>query len=231
MRFSDGKIRLATVRLALLRRVWALLPEGILESSQALHEYEGGDVLDIGAYHGWYSVLLAPKARPGDRLVSFEPDPRALPVLRAMLEDLGRRFPSLGLSVVDQPVGDGANVGASWPESGVLHPRFAAADESGAVPSLTVDEYVLAHTLRPRLVKVDVEGAELAVLDGMQQTLSTHRPTLMLEIHPGWQPEGVVAADVESFLRAAGYEGTTLDDQPISRRQVWVPQATVPAPA
>lgn len=231
MRFSDGKIRIATGRLALLRRVWGHFPETVVESAQALHSYEGGDVLDIGAYHGWYSVLLTPKARAGDRLVSFEPDPTALPMLHAMLGDLSRHFPSVQFSVVDQPVGDGSRVAASWPEGAISHPRFAEAGHDGAIPSLAVDEFVLAQGLRPRLIKVDVEGAELAVLEGMQQTLATHRPTLMLEIHPEWQPEGVDAGDVETFVRAAGYEGTTLDDRPISRRQVWVPRATVPSRA
>jgi hypothetical protein len=134
------------------------------------------------------------------------------------------------LSVVEKPVGDGTTVTATWPEGNVNHLRFASAGEGAAVPSLTVDEFVLAQGLCPRLIKVDVEGAELAVLEGMQQTLATHRPTLMLEIHPAWQPEGVDASDVEAFIGAAGYDGTTVEDLQISRRQVWQPRPLAVSP-
>ncbi len=225
MRFSDGKIRIATGRLALLQRLWAHYPEGVVESAGALGAYEGGDVLDIGAFEGWYSVLLAPKANSGDRFVSFEPDPRPEPTLRAMLSDLRRHFPSVGFSVIIRPVGDGSDVAATWPETAASHPRFAEAASGVAVPSLTVDEFVSAQQLRPRLIKVDVEGAELAVLHGMRETLAEHRPTLMLEVHPQWQPDGVTAADVEALVRDAGYEGTTLDDGSMTRRQIWRPGA------
>lgn len=227
MRFSDGKIRVATGRMALLRRVWSHIPVAVVESAQALHVYQGGDVLDIGAFHGWYSVLLAPSANAGDRFVSFEPDPSAEPMLQAMLHDLRPHFPSVSFSVITRPVGDGSEVSATWPESTASHPRFAEAASAGSVPSLTVDEFVPAQQLRPRLIKVDVEGAELAVLEGMRETLAEHRPALMLEIHPEWQPEGVTAADVEALVRDAGYDGTTLDDSPVSRRQIWWPR--VPA--
>jgi FkbM family methyltransferase len=226
MRFSDGRIRIATGRLALMRRVWAHFPATTLESSQALAAYDGGDVLDIGAFHGWYSVLLGPKANGGDRLVSFEPDPNATPVLTAMLRDLGRHFPAVTFSLITQPVGDGHGVAESWPEGEMSHPRFADSDAAGSTPSLAIDEFVSAQGLLPRLVKVDVEGAELAVLRGMRQTLSEHRPTLLLEIHPLWQPDGVGAADVEAFVRDAGYDGRTFDDSSSSHRQIWQPRST-----
>jgi FkbM family methyltransferase len=231
MRFSDGRVRLATVRLALMQRLWRHIPTGTLESSQVLTAYRGGDVIDIGAFHGWYTVLLAPRANPGDRLVSFEPDPEAVPVLRAMLRNLTRHFPAVEVSVVTRPVGDGRGVVASWPAGASSHPRFAEAGPGDAVPSLTVDEFVAAQRLTPRLIKVDVEGAELAVLRGMRDTLAEHRPVLMLEVHPEWQPDGVTADDVERFIRDSGYEGATFDDGSMSRRQTWRPQAARPAQA
>jgi FkbM family methyltransferase len=223
MRFSDGRLRMSTARLALLKRLWTHIPVSSLESARALDAYEGGDVLDVGAFHGWYSVLLAPAAEAGDRFVSFEPDPAAVPVLQAMLDDLGRRFPSVDLSVVTRPVGDGHAVAASWPAGESSHPRFARVPGENAEPSLTLDHVVLTEGLKPRLVKIDVEGAELSVLLGMPNILREHRPVVMLEIHPMWQPDGVEAADVERQIRDAGYEGATFENGDISRRQVWTP--------
>lgn len=224
MRFSDGRIRLATVRLALLQRLWGVIPGGALESRQALDAYQGGDVLDVGAFHGWYSVLLAPRARTGDRLVSFEPDPRAVPVLEAVLRDVRRRFGSVNTPVVTQPVGDGREVAASWPAGAASHPRFSEPDHGSSLPSLTVDAYVSDQQLQPRLVKVDVEGAELSVLRGMRRTLTEHRPVLLLEVHPDWQPTGIRADDIDAFMEQAGYQGTTFESGSISRRQIWAPR-------
>jgi FkbM family methyltransferase len=218
--------------LALLKRLWMHIPVGVLESRNALDLYKGGDVLDVGAFHGWYSVLLAPTARPGDRLMSFEPDPAAVPALRATLDDLNRHFPSVKMSLITQPVGDGQPVAASWPDGEPsCHPRFASAGGEDAEPSLTVDEVVAAEGLRPRLVKIDVEGAELSVLRGMQNTLRDHRPAVILEAHTSWQPDGVEPEDVESLIRDAGYDGRTLeDDGSTYRRQVWLPHAAESEP-
>ena len=223
MRFTDGKIRVVTARLALMRRLWAHFDVNRDESRQALAAYAGGDVLDIGAFHGWYTALLAPRAAPGDRIVSFEPDPDAIPTIESMLHDVGRHFPSVGLPLVTQPVGDGRPVAMARPGGSGSHPQFNGSGDGEGPSSLTIDEYVAAHGLHPRLVKVDVEGAEMAVLHGMRVTLAEHRPILMLEIHPKWQPDGTTDADVETFVREFGYAEITLDDQPIARRQIWRP--------
>jgi FkbM family methyltransferase len=222
MRFSDGRIRLTTLRLRLLKRVWALV--GGMESSRARSVYRGGDVLDVGAFHGWYSVLLAPHARPGDHLVSFEPDPAALPMLRSVVGDVGRWFGDRQLAIVTEPVGDGGRVAEVWPGEG-YHPRFGQVAEDGAqsVPSLTVDAYVAAHGVHPTFVKIDVEGAEFGVLTGMKDTLAHHRPVVVLEIHTEWLPEGITADDVEDLIRGAGYACSTNDDATSIRRQIWLP--------
>jgi FkbM family methyltransferase len=219
MRWSDGRIRLTTARLRLLARLWHVY--GREESRHAVAAYQGGDLLDVGAFHGWYSVLLAPRAGRGDRFVSFEPDPAAVPSLRAVLRDLGRTFPSLDLSVVTEPVGDGDAVGRQLPGGEAGHPRFGPAGPGSVHPSLTIDAHVAAHRLRPRLVKIDVEGVEISVLAGMARTLATHRPVVLLEVHPGWLPDGKSADDVERPLRDSGYVGEMIEATSTSSRQLW----------
>ena len=50
----------------------------------------------------------------------------------------------------------------------------------------------------PALIKMDVEGSEIDVLEGARQTLERYRPTLLIEAH------GTNAA-IENFLVAIGY--------------------------
>ena len=52
----------------------------------------------------------------------------------------------------------------------------------------------------PDLVKMDVEGAEVAALPGMQATLARHRPILLLELHG----RAAARASLEC-VQAAGY--------------------------
>jgi FkbM family methyltransferase len=222
VRFSDGRLRLSTVHLRQLSGQWMSIPSLVTESAAALDAYSGGDVLDIGAFHGWYSVLLAPRAGAQDRVVSFEPDARAIPTLRQTLRDIGACFPAPRFEVIDQPVGDGSAVLATWPLGDAGHPCFSAADAPDAQDSLTVDHAVLERGLHPRLVKIDVEGAEWFVLQGMRDTLREHRPAVLLEVHPTLQPDGVTVRDVEAVMRDGKYRCAVLDASPANRRCLWV---------
>ena len=212
----DGVSRRADLRLWFLTSVWTRLDALREESRQAYEAYDGGDVIDVGAYHGWYSVLLAPKARPGDRLVSLEPDGAAYGELARNLASLQAAFTSLSLWVVPEAAGDGTPTVRTDPTSS--HPAFQSGGHAGGVHSLTVDGLVESAGLRPTFLKVDVEGAELAVLRGADATLRGHRPVLALEIHPRWQPDGGDPALVRSFVEERGYTLTLVDRQPHAER-------------
>jgi hypothetical protein len=56
------------------------------------------------------------------------------------------------------------------------------------------------------LVKIDVEGAEIAVLEGMRQTITEHRPAVICELH-GTHREFVTAM-AEHNYRLINLEGT-----------------------
>jgi hypothetical protein len=208
--FQDGRRRLATLALWRLHRVWRSHPSLVEESRTVYEAYEGGDVIDVGAFEGWYSVLLAPKL--GDAtMVSCEPDRAAYPELQTTLALLGRVFTDPTFMPLPVAAGDGSPVEVSQPEGG--HPRFAGGP--------TVDGLVNALGLKPGLIKIDVEGAEPLVLGGMQETLRAHRPVVMLELHPQWLPEGTGPADVEEMLSAHGYTSRTITTEDVATRSVW----------
>ncbi len=49
---------------------------------------------------------------------------------------------------------------------------------------VTLDGYCEAHGLTPEVIKIDVEGGEIAVLEGARETLRRARPTIYLSVHP-----------------------------------------------
>lgn len=181
--------------------------------------YGGGDVIDVGAFEGWYSVLLAPKLGKST-VVSCEPDPTAYGELQTTLALLGRTFEAPTFVPLPVPIGDGNLVTSSHPEG--AHPRFAS-DAEGAIPAPTVDQLVDTFGLRPGFVKIDVEGAEPFVLRGMQQTLQIHRPIVMLELHPKWLPAETTPAEVESLLADQGYGRQPITGDDRANRTLWLP--------
>ncbi len=82
-----------------------------------------------------------------------------------------------------------------------------AADTPGRVdvPAITLDGYSEYHRgLRPRLIKIDVEGAEFLVLEGARKMIGEHRPFLCIEIHP--DERGIFEhARLKAYLDSFGY--------------------------
>ncbi|MEP7334396.1 MAG: FkbM family methyltransferase [Actinomycetota bacterium] len=148
-----------------------------------VHEHlADGDFVDVGAHVGLYTVAAALDG-PG-RVLAFEPNPSA----RAQLEANVALNECANVLVVPKAVGDA-------PGSALLHvpktpdPSFSslaggrfAEGEPIDVEVTTVDAEVEAAELRPSVVKIDVEGGELAVVGGMQRTLERHRPVLLVEV-------------------------------------------------
>ena len=62
------------------------------------------------------------------------------------------------------------------------------------------------------LIKCDVEGHEMQVLEGAETSLKKHRPILMLEINGGISPENENSQNILSFLKALNYDAFSPED-------------------
>jgi FkbM family methyltransferase len=202
-----------------LVKEWTLSPDR--ECHAVYAAYAGGDVLDVGASRGWYSVLLAPKAQAGDTFLSFEPDQRASSELQFTLQSCTKEFPGVNFASLPVAVGDGHSCEIRH-LTGTDHPQFTRAESAtGGKASITIDAVVAAVGLKPTFLKIDVEGAEYFVLKGAEGTLLKHRPTVMVEFHPQWQPDGVDEKTIDEFLERLGYAKETLDRYELYVRQLW----------
>lgn len=202
--FLDGKKRRVPRRLAAEMSLW--VDSGALadEIHASYGAYVGGDVVDVGAWHGFYRLSLAPKANPGDTFVSFEPDPNAFPVLLETLAVAARLFAALPFAA---GTGEGALI--EWPYGHGLNKHPSVRSGGGSQPTVRLDHAVAALQLRPTFVKVDVEGAEIDVPRGMPDVIATG-PTVMLELHP-WQTYDDLEVLLPAFRRVDVVDGSSGD--------------------
>jgi len=223
--FWDGVERTVPRRLSADFNLWRRTGGG--EEANAVYAaYDGGDVLDIGSLYGHYSLILAPKARSGSTFLSFEADLRAVARLQYNMGVASSLFPGVVFAALPWAAGDGGVTRIDFPNGEEHLPRFssAAGSSDAGGSSLRADDCVRLLGIRPSFVKIDVEGAELSVLRGLEETLAEHRPILMLELHPRWQPPGSSIEQVLQLLNTHGYSSRDISVDDTSVRQLWLPR-------
>ena len=139
--------------------------------------------VDIGANHGYFSVLAAALVGEGGRVVAFEPNPKIFRQLRTHigLNGFGDRVTLLPSALADTPgearlflSQDVTNSGLSslTPASEHLVSGDLSEARTVSVPVDTFDRWFASSGLsRVDLMKIDVEGAEGLVLRGMSAAL------------------------------------------------------------
>lgn len=184
----------------------------------------GDTVVDVGAHVGYMSALAGLAVGPGGRVIAVEPDPdnrRAL-TRNLALNDLswveplaaalaGRAGTGTLYLNADMEAGH-----ALWPvERHGFNEKTRAAPKRMAVSLRTLAD-VLEGRPDPRLVKIDTEGAEGAVIAGARERLTAARvPFVICELNAfGLEAMG----DDESVLRRAmaerGYRELAIADDP-----------------
>ncbi len=223
--FYDGLSRRTSRSTHRLFQLWSQVSHG--EAEAGFQAYNGGDFLDVGAFHGFFSFCLAPKAKPNDWFISFEPDRQVFSQLLSNLAEATTLFPDIKFSSLPIAVSDGSpvlsvNVGES------LHPSFRSSSTTAPEnleTSTSLDAVVSQFKLKPTLIKIDVEGAEFSVLEGARETLKKFQPNLLLELHPSFLPSGVTVESIRDLLGQLSYEQTILINQDErTQRTLWVPQ-------
>lgn len=169
----------------------------------------GDSVLDVGAQLGYVSSHLARLVGPSGVVHSFEPDPNALLRLRATVQANGHSW------VLIFPIALGNDEGElSFNVSPVLGWSTAVSGShlvnlsQITVPVTTVDRLASAGRIRRPVtfVKIDVEGYECAVLDGMSELLERDRPFILTEVNPVLlKPAALTPADLLSKIEKHRY--------------------------
>lgn len=182
--------------------------------------FQGGDILDIGANVGYTAALFAEVVSNGHKIYAFEPEPFNFELLNTTIAQR-----KLQDKVVSIQAAVGAENGSVelWinpvnpGDHRVRTPEFEArvnGETSVTVPLLTIDRFVRDRNISSVcFIKIDVQGFELAVCQGMEQTLADNpRAVVAVEYMPAaLQTLGFRAADLLHWFRERGFEAYSVE--------------------
>lgn len=138
-------------------------------------------VYDVGAHAGFFTLLCSALTGPGGAVHAFEPRAENVERLDANL----RANHAGNVTVVAAAAGDRTGEAAFVLDASTLQGHLASSGASGGatVAATTIDAHVDGGAPAPDVIKIDVEGAEGAVLRGGARTIARHRPLLLIEVH------------------------------------------------
>lgn len=138
-----------------------------------------GDVLVGGAYFGDQAVLVARQLAGRDLKVHcFEPNPQQAAMLQCNID----------LNHLSNVV---VNVAGLWSRSGERmrldgfdsFANMVSVQDGSGFDTVAMDDYAQRQGRRIGLIQLDIEGAELAALQGAQQVLARDKPHVVFELH------------------------------------------------
>jgi FkbM family methyltransferase len=157
--------------------------------------------IDVGAHVGYYTLLASKIAK---EIISIEPNPFNYKLLKFNLR-INKIKNAYALNIA------ASNYNG---ESGIFIPKLKgkiATDESRLdnniskikIKVVKLDDLLLKIGKNPDVIKIDVEGSEMQVLEGLQETLRKGVKCLMIEVHSEENK-----AEAISFIKSLGYKIT-----------------------
>ena len=182
--------------------------------------------IDIGANIGYYALLESKIVGKNGKVIAIEPAPLSFRLLKRniALQEIG----SKGHDDYSIAKNDNNNIEAYNLAIGdvdgkvdflltqfsnlnrVLRPdermQGAAVTDVTTVGSKRLDTFVNERQIRSvNFIRMDVEGHELNIVKGMQQTLKKYKPLLMIEVHKDYlKTQGSIGFLME--LKSFGYQ-------------------------
>ncbi len=168
-------------------------------------------VCDIGANIGTYTMPLARMVGPAGRVISFEPNRPTCACLKQNVRQNRLTNVTVLRAAVGERVGH-AELMTNKDNMGEVHLASNASDKGTRVVLTTVDAE-MARLKLPRIdyIKLDIEGYELAALQGARHTL-TANPNIVVQteiIHAHAARYRTSSAELETYMRGLGFSPYT----------------------
>lgn len=174
----------------------AILYYGFFEANLTnyfINNLKEGDVfVDIGAHVGFYSLLASSLVGHTGSVHSFEPTPRTFISLQENLINKPNVKVNNYALLDEEKIISFMDYGPKYSAFNSFQNRTSADIEyitrekqKIEVKTLVLDKYFSENNVLPTHIKIDAEGAEYLILNGMNKTLSSLRPIVTIEVAGG----------------------------------------------
>ncbi|HBE71006.1 MAG TPA: hypothetical protein DDW52_22905 [Planctomycetaceae bacterium] len=183
----------------------------------------GDHFLDVGGHIGYMSMLAASVVGLTGRVVTCEPEPNNfLHLVRHVQANPLATWLPMNLAVSDHrglldfyvnADNDGGH--ALWDVGRHdFNVKSRQQVDLRRVSAVTVDGLCSVLQLTPRVIKIDTEGAELAVLRGAEKTLERDDLLVIAEInHFGLKQMGTGETELREFMQSRGFTTYELNQE------------------
>lgn len=153
------------------------------------HLQSGDTFVDIGAHFGYFSLLASVLVHKNGSIYSFEASKSTFQLLQKNTEN------QANIHLFNQAISN-SNEYITFYQFPVMYSEYNSMEvdqfkkegwfkkfkpEAIEIESITMDQFILKNKLNPKIIKIDVEGAEDKVIAGAQETLKIVHPFIVLE--------------------------------------------------
>lgn len=163
------------------------------ESFDVLHKFiERGKVfIDIGAWIGTLSIYAS---KLGAKVWAIEPDHIAYEELRMNIELNGNDIKHFRIAIANENgfvyLNSMTKNGFGNSESSLIERKVVESKES--VIAETLETFLRKEGINKDdicLIKIDIEGGEILVIEQSKEFLQKHKPKIYISFHPAWFPD------------------------------------------
>ncbi len=163
-------------------------------------DIRGKVILDVGGHIGYHALAFAKYVGEKGKVFVFEPNPTNFERLEKNLSlnpTIAKNITAEKYAVSDKRgeedfifstrIENGASSGSFLDRSETFWEKSVYEKNIGFLrkktPTVSLDEWCAEKNVHPFVIKIDVEGAEYLVVQGMKKILSIDKPILFIEIH------------------------------------------------
>jgi FkbM family methyltransferase len=167
---------------------------------------KGMTVVDVGANVGYYTLLAARLVGENGKVFAFEPSPDNFALLEKNVEENGYKNVVLVPKAVSDKTARARLLIDCASSGGHSLSAFRESADFMEVETVSLDDYFSGRSERIDVMKIDAEGAEMAILNGMHRFLERNPDlTLLTE----FSPQGIreFGNEPEEYVRCLGALG------------------------
>jgi FkbM family methyltransferase len=170
------------------------------------HPKSGDLVFDAGAHAGFTTCMFARMVGPSGRVIAFEPDEATVEYLEKNIRDQGLSNVTIVKKAMDAKTGTSYfNADGTMGAGLVEHSVYANTGRRIAVETLSLEDAFEFYGV-PQFLKMDIEGAEIAVLEASGDLLKRQRTHLAFDSYHRMRDGRYTWMLLEPLLQAMGYE-------------------------